>query len=444
MRILYVSHDFLPHVVAGTELSTFFLAKEIAKRREVRMFFNIDDEQGPGRMTVGVYDGLSFSAVSNPLEKYNDYAPLRRMDSVVDAFESVLREFQPQIVHFNHILHLAPQLVRITHEHGLPIIFTLRDFWLLCHQIGMSKANGMLCDKNGRIKCGLCRMDNLSNKTERWLKLSDLRNGARQTYWRLRPELREARYYFDGRFSECREIFDLVDLFICHSVFVREMFIKHGLSARKIICTPMGMPALRRHKKQPADELQFGFMGGERHTKGLEILLKAFDGVPNAKLQVFGKVSEEKKAAVKQSHDVSNICFHGTVTGDAKEQALSQVDVFIIPSLFFETFSRVTQEAYQLGAPVIASNIGALPEYVRDGVTGLLFEAGNPDDLQKKIRYFVDNPSRVAEMGSRLPEVKSIEEHAAETEGIYVDLIDRNRGQAELMREASKNFVTVE
>ena len=51
------------------------------------------------------------------------------------------------------------------------------------------------------------------------------------------------------------------------------------------------------------------------------------------------------------------------------------------------------------GKPVIASRIGGIPEIVEDGVTGLLFEPGNPDDLAEKIRYLWDNADLCKKMG---------------------------------------------
>ena len=51
------------------------------------------------------------------------------------------------------------------------------------------------------------------------------------------------------------------------------------------------------------------------------------------------------------------------------------VDAVIIPSLVWETYSIVAREAMACGVPVIASRIGALPEAVRDGENGLLFDA---------------------------------------------------------------------
>src|SRR5437773_1848544 len=55
------------------------------------------------------------------------------------------------------------------------------------------------------------------------------------------------------------------------------------------------------------------------------------------------------------------------------------------PSRCQETFGRVIAEAYAKGTPVIASNIGAAPEMVRPGETGLLFEPGNAKDLARQI-----------------------------------------------------------
>jgi glycosyltransferase involved in cell wall biosynthesis len=51
----------------------------------------------------------------------------------------------------------------------------------------------------------------------------------------------------------------------------------------------------------------------------------------------------------------------------------------LVPSLGYEAFGRTIVEAYAAGVPVVASRIGALPEVVEEGVTGLLAEPGDPD-----------------------------------------------------------------
>ena len=64
------------------------------------------------------------------------------------------------------------------------------------------------------------------------------------------------------------------------------------------------------------------------------------------------------------------------------------------------------------GKAVICSRIGALPEIVEDRVTGLLFEAGNADDLTKKIRYLWEQPGLCDQMGMRGQE-KVLEEYSS-------------------------------
>ena len=80
-------------------------------------------------------------------------------------------------------------------------------------------------------------------------------------------------------------------------------------------------------------------------------------------------------------------------------ESMRSAAYLIIPSICFETFSRVLVEAYGCGLPVIASRLGALRDLVRDGETGLLFEAGLADDLAAKIAWAEAHPERMRDMG---------------------------------------------
>ena len=420
MRILYVVHDFLPHNVAGTEIYAFNLAREVSKRHDIHVFYNIDRDALPGTVVKGVYEGIPFSATVSSLGKYNEYAPTHREAFVIKTFEETLNTFSPDIVHFHHILHLTPQLLRIVHRRKIPIIFTLHDFWLLCHRTILRRKDGELCIKNGMIKCGKCHMDNTNTQQIVDRLLQALPN-PKKLYWQLSSEASVLRYYFDGRIKEAKEIFRLVDLFISPSNFLRDVFIQHGLDPSKIIYSGNGMPEMRTvefEKNSPKKRLQFGYMGGDHEAKGFQVLLRAFSGITAADLLVFGRVAESKQKAVS-GVGASHIHFHGQVTGGEKELWLSRMDAMIVPSLSYETFSLVVHEAYMAGMPAIVSGIGALAEFVKNDVTGLHFKVGNSDDLREKILLLVQSPDRIDEMRKNLPRVKTIPENAVEMDTIY-------------------------
>lgn len=73
--------------------------------------------------------------------------------------------------------------------------------------------------------------------------------------------------------------------------------------------------------------------------------------------------------------------------------------IIVLPSICFEGFPGVIAEAMLHAKPVVCSRIGGLPEIVDDGVTGLLSEPGNAEDLAGKIRYLWDRPALCREMG---------------------------------------------
>ena len=113
---------------------------------------------------------------------------------------------------------------------------------------------------------------------------------------------------------------------------------------------------------------------------------------------------------------------------------MSSATALILPSIWYENFPRTLVEAYGCGLPVIASQIGALAELVKDGETGLLFEPDNPNDLAMKMRWALQHPEEMAEMGRNaraLYEAEfTAERNYQQLMAIYEDAIAEVRGQA--------------
>jgi glycosyltransferase involved in cell wall biosynthesis len=108
-----------------------------------------------------------------------------------------------------------------------------------------------------------------------------------------------------------------------------------------------------------------------------------------------GPVLSEMMARAPQ-----NVEFLGQLGFDELLTFYRRSRVLVVPSVWFEPFAMVVVDAMALGVPVIASRIGGLPYGVADGVTGLLFEPGNPRDLVQQVRRLWDDPQLCNRMGS--------------------------------------------
>jgi len=409
--------------VHGTELYTYYLAKELSKKHDVHVFFNLTDPAETKSLVRGVYNDIPFTAINTNIIRYPDYTPPGHRHLIIECLQELLSSFLPDVVHFQHILNLAPEIVKSVKTRKIPIVFTLNDYWLICHRAHMIRKNKKPCYSANQLKCMLCHYYN----SKSWLPKANTFNLSinclKKSYWHCLKEYENLRYFFDGRFREMRDIFQLVDFFISPSNFLRNIFIRHGLNPDKIMHCKNGIRKIEYLRKHGMGRFQFGFMGGTAYHKGGHVLVKAFEKISDADLHIFGVVDEDKKYEFLNGVNNPNINFPGFVSERAKQKALSEIDVLIVPSICFESFSIVIQEAYMSGAPVIASDIGAMAEFVKDGVTGLHFKVGDYKDLRRKIQYLIDNPQKVEEMRTNLPKVKTIEENTVEIETIYASVV---------------------
>jgi glycosyltransferase involved in cell wall biosynthesis len=100
-----------------------------------------------------------------------------------------------------------------------------------------------------------------------------------------------------------------------------------------------------------------------------------------------------------RANRVRNVELVGFMSGKDKWQLLADSMFVVLPSECYETFGLVVLEAYAAGKPVVASRMGSLPHVVREGKSGLLFAAGESQDLAEKIGRMSNNAEEREAMG---------------------------------------------
>jgi len=135
------------------------------------------------------------------------------------------------------------------------------------------------------------------------------------------------------------------------------------------------------------------YCGTLSSAKGLQTIIGILDKIKNYKTLILGEGPIKKK--LQESY--KNIEFLGYQNPDKYYQEGS---ILVMPSIGEEAFGRSTLEAMSYGLCVIGSNTGGTPELITPYETGLLFEAGNAEDFEKKINYLLENPEQIKLMGN--------------------------------------------
>jgi glycosyltransferase involved in cell wall biosynthesis len=132
-------------------------------------------------------------------------------------------------------------------------------------------------------------------------------------------------------------------------------------------------------QRMPDENVRLLYAGRLDPVKGAEFLLDTLAALHRTHrfhLTVLGTGPSEQKLKDKYGQE-SWITFRGFVPRSEVAQAITQHDIYCMPSLIPEVYGLATAQALHLGTPVIGSNIGGTAELVRDGVTGILLPVGN-------------------------------------------------------------------
>jgi len=319
------------------------------------------------------------------------YLPFRSIWSVKtnEELKKLIKKEKPNIAHFHNIWYLiSSSAYYACKDMGIPVVQTLHNFRIFC-------ANGLLI-RNGNV-CEEC-ISKTVNRLEVIGRLKLIKNALKYGCYRD-SRLHSLPIAFTEYFHWAKKTWiNKVDAYIALTEFGKNKFIEAGLPAEKIFVKPNFLP----NPPEPnySHQNYACFLGRISKEKGLGLLIEAFKLLRNSQFKIKiigdGPLKNYFEEKVKKE-GINGIEFLGRKEHLESMEILKNAKFLILPSICYEMFPMTLIEAFACGKPVVASNLGVFSELVQNGKTGLLFEAGNIEDLAEKIKWMIENDC--SEMG---------------------------------------------
>ncbi|QDV06914.1 D-inositol-3-phosphate glycosyltransferase [Planctomycetes bacterium Poly30] len=451
LKLLYVVHGFPPDTWAGTEIYTYNIASEMQRRgHEVTILTRSGPEADEPEFTLRreEFQGLRVIRMTHRLA-FGDLRESFLRTGPEIAFREVLAEVEPDLVHFQHLIHMSAGLVDIARRRGLATVVTCHDYWALCARVQMIRPDGAICPSNMGSGCYLCIKERGLDRVEQAAKL-DGTVRAGKIVGRMAELLNKIGVGPQGMQSRAQDFRHLqeraevvpaayakADLRISPSRFLRDKYLESGaFDPHTFLFSDNGMrtdhvEALSK-TADPEGRIRFGFVGSLVWYKGGEVLIQAMKRIAMGPLKnrihlhVYGGFDPENDehhrdlAALAQGAPVT---FHGRFDNSRLSEVYADIDVLVVPSVWYENSPITIHEAYLTRTPVLASDIGGMAEFVRDGIDGLTFRVGSADDLAAKMARFIEEPEllKSIDVSDWMP-IKTLAQNGEEMEARYLAL----------------------
>jgi glycosyltransferase involved in cell wall biosynthesis len=128
-------------------------------------------------------------------------------------------------------------------------------------------------------------------------------------------------------------------------------------------------------------------------------------------------------ARLRAAVEGGDVQFVGPFENQDAVAVFSEIDVLVVPSLWWENAPITIHEAILTGTPVITADFGGMADFVRPGVNGLLFKVGDAADLARQMTVFLEDPARLEALRQAPRGMKRMEEDAADMERRYLELM---------------------
>jgi len=315
----------------------------------------------------------------------------------------VFLKTKPDVIHFFHANELFISVMTAAKILRIPTILTVVDYFISCPRYTFRLPNNEICQTSEGFDC-LKNCINIFRFLERRI---------------------------------IRLLTKYLDTIITFTQTSKDRLIKHKFSLEKIrVIYNYTLPKEAIFSDEKKLQNTILFVGSLYEHKGLEIIIRAMPAVvlevPQVKLIIAGQGREDYKKKIEKMIEAlkikENVEFLGQKSNEEILQVISKSEVMVVPEQWLSDFGPIILiEAMALGKPIVASRIGSIPEFIKDGINGFLVERNNPGQFAQKIIWLLKNKESASLMGRRAKErVRFLynTDPAGKTLQVYKDLIE--------------------
>ncbi len=360
MSVLYVSHGHPTYAKGGGELAAW---------RLFEAFRNKPEYEDSGFLAAAPSAEV-FSAGCELVGISKDEWLIKRSTSAITHDTAVnlseggqlhqaLEGKKFRLIHLHHYLHVGIDLI-FGLKRWFPqakLLLTMHDYWGPCVYEGrLLRTSGELCQGGDPTSCNACIGGNHQGEIAiRALRL--------------------------------KRMFGVIDHLICPSYFLKRQYLNWGVDPQTIsVMENIPDQKVGPINPKPASglvpetQLVVGYFGQINPWKGLDLIIKGLamaraEGA-DVNLQVHGP-----------SEDLSNspegVTLAGAYSPEQLGERMAGIDLLVMGSIWYENSPMVIQEAYRYRRAVLLPNLGGMAEKVKEGCTGLLFDAGDSASLAR-------------------------------------------------------------
>lgn len=367
MKILIVNKFLFPK--GGSETYIIKLGEELVNQGHEVQYFGMDSpKRCLGNNCNSYVSYIDFHKASI----LNKVSYLFKTIYSVEArkkIRKVLDDFKPDVVHLNNFTYqLTPSIIleivkwRKLKKRNCKIIFTAHDSNLVC-------PNHMLYIPNKYQRCKKCLGGKFYN-----CALNKCIHGS---------ILKSILGAIEGYFWNIKKSYKYIDTIICCSNFMKQIYDTNNLFKNKTIVLHNFIDYNNIDPTAIKKQDYVLYFGRYSQEKGISTLLEVCKSLPSIRFVFAGSGPLET-----QINNCKNITNAGFQTGEKLVKLIQQAKFSLYPSEWYENCPFTIMESIANGTPVIASNIGGIPELVQDKFNGELFQVENKDQLRQLILKF--------------------------------------------------------
>lgn len=362
MKILMVNKFLYPN--GGSETYIFKLGNYLQSQGHEVQYFGMEHEGRIVGNRVNAYTSNMDFHGGSKLAKL--LYPVKTIYSVEarKKIRMVLEDFQPDVCHLNNFNYqLTPSVILEIRKwekqtgHRCKIIYTAHDYQLVCPN--------HMCNNPGTLEnCEKCLGGHFLNCTKGRCIHGSLAKSAIGT--------------MEATFWKWMDVYEQIDTVICCSHFMKTKLDTNPVLAKKTVVMHNFVDPVEEKKVQKKDYvLYFGRFSQE---KGIRTLIQAAKELPEIPFIFAG--SGPLEHLLEGIPNVRNVGFQ---RGEALEMLIREARFTVYPSEWYENCPFSVMESQMYGTPVLGADIGGIPELIRVGETGELFESGNCAALKEAV-----------------------------------------------------------